>query len=357
MKSTDKSLVFDNYTVESVLEGHPDKVCDQICDAILDAFLEKDRFSKVAVECLGTGNYLVIGGEVFSKSVVNIEAIAKSVYREIGYEANLEVANKINVQSEQLRQAVLSGAAGDQGIMYGYACDSKDYNYLPYGVFVVNAIAREIDLLRRRSPSYLPDGKIQITIENGCIDNLVISVQHSKDANLEQIKNLILCQAVSRILPTESVRMIFFNNNSTFYNGGFSNDTGLSGRKVIIDTYCGLVPHGGGSFSGKDPTKVDRSGAYMARFTAKNVVANQLAKTCLVSVAYAFGLDKPVMLKVQTDKPEKDSQVLDWVRTNFDFRPPAIIERLDLLHVQYRKTAIYGHFFNSNYNWEKIVTN
>jgi S-adenosylmethionine synthetase len=354
MKSIDNFPAFNDYTIESVLEGHPDKVCDQICDTILDAYLEHDKSSKVAVECLGTGNYLVVGGEVFSKSVVDIETIAQNVYREIGYDTRLEVANKLNVQSEQLRRAVLLGAAGDQGTMYGFACDSG-YNYLPYGVYIVNAIAREIDLLRKRSLSYLPDGKVQITVEEGCIDSLVISVQHPKNADIDQIKNLILSEAVSKVFPIENVREIFFNHNSTFYNGGFSNDTGLSGRKIIIDTYCGLVPHGGGSFSGKDPTKVDRSGAYMARFVAKNVVANQLAKSCLVSVAYAFGLDRPVMLKAHTEKPEKDSKILDWVRANFDFRPPAIIERLDLTNVQYRKTATYGHFFDSKYNWEQIV--
>lgn len=355
MKSVNNFPAFDNYTVESVLEGHPDKVCDQICDTILDAYLEHDKFSKVAVECLGTGNHLVIGGEVFSNSAVNVEMIAQSVYREIGYDTSLEVVNKLNVQSEQLRQAVLSGAAGDQGSMYGYACDS-DYNYLPYGVYIVNAVAKEIDLLRKRSHAYLPDGKVQITVENGCIDSLIISVQHSKNSDIEQIKNLVLSQAVSKILPIESIREVFFNHNSTFYNGGFSNDTGLSGRKIINDTYCGLVPHGGGSFSGKDPTKVDRSAAYMARFVAKNIVANKFAKSCLVSVAYAFGLERPVMLKVHTDKPKKDSQILDLIRANFDFRPRAIIERLDLTNAQYRKTATYGHFFDRQYNWEQIVS-
>jgi S-adenosylmethionine synthetase len=354
MKSFNTFPASDCYTIESVLEGHPDKVCDQICDAILDAYLEHDKSSKVAVECLGTGNHLVIGGEVFSNSDVNVEKIAQNVYKEIGYDENLEVVNKLNVQSEQLRQAVLSGAAGDQGSMYGYACDSE-YNYLPYGVYIVNAIAKEIDLLRKQSSAYLPDGKVQITVENGDVDGLVISVQHSKNADIEQIKNVVLSQAVSKILPVESVREVFFNHNSTFYSGGFSNDTGLSGRKIIIDTYCGLVPHGGGSFSGKDPTKVDRSAAYMARFVAKNIVANKLAKSCLVFVAYAFGLERPVMLKVRTDEPEKDSQILDLIRANFDFRPRAIIERLDLKNTQYRKTATYGHFFDSQYNWEKIV--
>jgi S-adenosylmethionine synthetase len=359
MKSTDTFFSnfpeFDNCTVESVLEGHPDKVCDQICDAILDAYLKHDNSSKVAVECLGTGNHLFIGGEVFSNSFVDAARVAQNVYQEVGYDAILDVVNKLNIQSEQLRRAVLSGAAGDQGIMYGYACENN-FNYLPYGVYIVNAIAKEIDLLRKKSHSYLPDGKVQVTIKNGHVVNLVICIQHSEFTKIEQLKNLVLNQAVAKILPVENIETILFNYNSTFYNGGFSNDTGLSGRKIIIDTYCGLVPHGGGSFSGKDPSKVDRSASYMARFVAKNIVANQIAKSCLVSVAYAFGHDRPVMINVATDKAEKDSQILDLVLANFDFRPRAIIERLDLTNVQYRKTATYGHFFDGQYNWEQIVS-
>ena len=292
---------------------------------------------------------------MFSNSTVDVEIVAQNVYKEIGYDEDLNVANRLNIQSEQLRQAVLSGAAGDQGVMYGYACDS-DYNYLPYGVYTVNAIAKEIDLLRKRSLSYLPDGKVQITIRNDYVDTLIISVQHSKNTDIEQLKNLVLTQAVAKTLSIEDVGKVFFNHNSTFYNGGFSNDTGLSGRKIIMDTYCGLVPHGGGSFSGKDPTKVDRSATYMARFVAKNVVANKIAKCCLISVAYAFGLDRPVMLEVHTDKPQKDTQISDLIHANFDFRPRAIIERLDLAKVKYRKTATYGHFFDSKYNWEQIVS-
>mgnify|MGYP000857688218 CR=1 FL=1 len=344
-----------SYTVESVLEGHPDKVCDQICDTILDAYLEQDDSSKVAVECLGTGDYLVVGGEVFSAGVVDIETVARDTYKEIGYDTDLKVINKTNVQSEQMRQAVLVGAAGDQGVMYGYACDS-DYNYLPYGVYVVNAIAKEIDMLRKRSFLYLPDGKVQITVRDDCIDTLIISVQHSRHTSIESLRELILNQAIARILPIEEIGRVLFNHNSTFYNGGFSNDTGLSGRKIIADTYCGLVPHGGGSFSGKDPTKVDRSATYMARFVAKNVVANRIARSCLVSVAYAFGLEDPVMLEVHTDNPTEDAHILGLVRASFDFRPRAIIERLGLTNVRYRKTATYGHFSDRTYNWERIVT-
>jgi len=185
----DSAAVFpprSSYSVESVLEGHPDKVCDQICDAILDSYLEVDRFAKVAVECLGTGNHLVLGGEVFCDGVVDVIAVARNVHKEIGYEQELNIENRLRTQSEQLRKAVLSGAAGDQGVMYGYACDS-DYNYLPYGTYTVNAIAKEIDLLRKKTRLYLPDGKVQITVKNYRVDILIVSVHHSRDTNVEQL--------------------------------------------------------------------------------------------------------------------------------------------------------------------------
>ena len=360
MKSLNNSINvftgFKNYTVESVLEGHPDKVCDQICDAILDAYLEVDESAKVAVECLGTGNFLIIGGEVFPDIImVDVNDIAATVYEQIGYVEKLNILNKLNLQSEQLRNVILNGVAGDQGIMYGFACNSV-FNYLPYGVYIVNALAKEIDLLRKRTAFYLPDGKVQISIKGDYIDTLIISIQHSKNSNIEQIKEIILNQAVSKIIPLENIKNIFINHKSNFIRGGFINDTGLSGRKIIIDTYCGLVPHGGGSFSGKDPSKIDRSATYMARFVAKNIVANELAKFCLICVAYAFGFENPVMLEVKTDNPKNDVKIAKIISEKFDFRPKAIIERLKLTKVKFRQTATYGHFFDSKYNWEQIIT-
>jgi S-adenosylmethionine synthetase len=355
MTFTNTTDTYSKYTVESVLEGHPDKVCDQISDAILDSYLEQDSCSLAAIECLGTGNHLTIGGEVFSSASIDAVRIAKRVYEEIGYTDKLRVVNRLSVQSEQLRCSILSGSAGDQGIMYGYACNSS-YNYLPYGVYAASSIAKEIDSLRKSSLRYLPDGKVQITIENGSAVTLVISIQHSIDSDIEEIKRLVLSKAVSRVLPINDLREIFFNHNSSFHSGGFSNDTGLSGRKVAVDTYGGLVPHGGGAFSGKDPTKMDRSAAYMARFVAKNVVANKYAEFCLVSAAYVFGLEKPVMLEVRTNNPDKDPQLLDLIKDNFDFRPKAIIERLGLATTKYRKTANYGHFLNSEFSWENIIS-
>ena len=344
-----------NYTVESVLEGHPDKVCDQICDAILDSYLEADEHAKVAVECLGTGMFLTIGGEISSNTIIDLDVVAADVYRQIGYTNKLTVLNKLNKQSEQLRKVVAAGAAGDQGIMYGYACDNS-FNFLPFGVYLVNAIAKEIDSLRKGTGLFLPDGKVQVTFSQSHIDTLVISVQHPKDADVDALKSVVLEHAVSKLLSVNSIKNILFNHNSNFTDGGFANDTGLSGRKIINDTYCGLIPHGGGSFSGKDPSKVDRSASYMSRFVAKNTVANGLCKSCLVSVAYAFGLERPVILDVRTENPNSDSKILKLIREKFDFRPNAIIERLNLKKVKYRQTATYGHFFDNKYTWEQIVS-
>lgn len=349
-------LIDDNriLTVETVLEGHPDKVCDQISDAILDEYLKYDRKSNVAIECLGTGNMLYIGGEVFSNAKVNIDTIANNVYRNIGYINRLDIIENINNQSKQLRLSIDNNAAGDQGIMYGYACNSK-YNYLPYSIYVINMIAKEIDSLRKRENKYLPDGKVQITFNRNKIDTLVINIQHKKEVDIEELRNFILNKAINSVIPIGEIRKIYFNNNSKFISGGFENDTGLTGRKIICDTYCGLVSHGGGSFSGKDPSKVDRSAAYMARFVAKNLVANEVCKECKVSVAYVFGEEKPIMLDVKTDSIKSSKVAKKIVSQQFDFRPKAIIERLSLDTFRYRQTATYGHFTNPQYPWENII--
>ncbi len=344
-----------HYTVESVLQGHPDKVCDQIADAILDAFLHDDDHAKVAVECLGSGDNLFLAGEVCSKAEIDTEHIAQEVYRNIGYIEPLNVANHIQAQSLQLRRAVDSGAAGDQGVMYGFACNS-DFNFLPYGIFVANAIAKAIDTLRHRSHLFLPDGKLQVGIIDGVIDTLVMNVQHYPGTDLESLRKTVMENAVNPITSPENIKRVLFNHNSSFVAGGFRNDTGLSGRKQAIDTYCGLVPHGGGSFSGKDPTKVDRSGAYMARYVAKNLVANGYAESCIIAIAYAFGEADPVMVHIRTNDPMRDDKLMGLVSAKFDFRPPAIAERLDLRHIQYRPTATYGHFSDVTYPWERIVS-
>lgn len=342
-----------HFSVESVLEVHPDKVCDQICDAILDSYLGFDDQAKVAVECLGTGTSLVIGGEVFSSAEVDVEKIANQVYQEIGYQDCLSVTNLIKEQSPQLRQPISLGAAGDQGIMYGFACQMHE-NLLPLGVSLAHSIAKEIDILRKRTNQFYPDGKVQITYIGETIDTILISVQHPPELGLKGLRALVLNEAVAKVVSLNQIRQIMVNNKSTFFKGGFSNDTGLSGRKIICDTYCGLAPHGGGSFSGKDPSKIDRSGAYMARFVAKNIVANGLSRYCLLSVAYAFGEDKPIMLSVETGEKKRDQSIRKIVLEKFDFRPSCIIERLNLKRIKFRDTSKYGHFGNEEYTWEKV---
>ncbi len=345
---------FTHYTTEAVLEGHPDKVCDQIADAVLDAYLEADNQAKVAIECLGTGQFLFLAGEVSAEAEVDADRVAHSVYQDIGYPEKLTVIRQLQPQSFQLRRAVDSGAAGDQGIMYGFACNSE-YNYLPYGVYVVNAIAKAIDTLRKRTHLYLPDGKVQVTVRDGEIETLVINIQHAADANVKVLGHTVLEKAVTPIVDVDVIQRVLFNHNSCFIAGGFANDTGLTGRKLANDTYCGLIPHGGGSFSGKDPSKVDRSGAYMARFVAKSIVANGLAESCTLSLAYAFGEAEPVMLHLHTGDSTRDDKLLRLLKETFDFRLGAIADRLGLKRTKYRPTATYGHFSDPAYPWEQIV--
>lgn len=346
---------YDNYTTESVLQGHPDKICDQISDAVLDAYLAQDCNVHTAIECLGCGNNLVIAGEVSTQiDSVDIEKIVNEVYQSIGYVEKLNIQNILAPQSNQLGNAILNGGAGDQGIVYGYAIDNQ-YNYLPYGVYLSNLIAKEIDKYRKKIDYLLPDGKVQVTINENQIEQLVINVQHKKEVSPNFIENEIKQNVLSQLIDCECVN-IQINKNSEFYNGGFINDTGLTGRKIMIDTYGGLVTHGGGAFSGKDPSKIDRSAAYMARFVAKNIVANGLEKECKIAVAYVFGEEQPIMLNVFTDKESNSIKLKKYIQTKFDFRPNAIIELLALKNTIYQPTSIYGHFSNPNYNWEKIIS-
>jgi S-adenosylmethionine synthetase len=340
------------YAVESVLEGHPDKVCDQIADAILDAYLAIDRAARVAIECLGCGDTLFLAGEVSSTEPVDVESIAREVYRAIGYTEQLRVVNMIQAQSSQLAGVVESGAAGDQGVIYGFACRTE-FNALPYGVWAVSGLARDIDLLRRRTNRLRPDGKVQLCVRGDHAAALVISVQHDPDESLEALRELIAEEIVRPWFPSGDLPRLLINHKSAFVKGGFANDTGLTGRKLAVDTYCGLAPHGGGSFSGKDPSKVDRSGAYMARFVAKSLVASGLASSCTVLLAYVFGEPEPVLVDLQTDEPGQDAGLLRLVCERYDFRPPAIAERFALREVHYQRTAAYGHFTDPGYPWEK----
>ncbi|MFH1200973.1 MAG: methionine adenosyltransferase [bacterium] len=343
-----------NYTVESVTAGHPDKICDQISDAILDAYLTLDEKSRVAVETFGGHGKLIIGGEVTSKGKVDYAKIARNVYKNIGYTDELKISAHIVTQSPDIARGVDTGGAGDQGIMYGFATNETP-EFLPKGVMLVHKLAKKLEEVRKnRKIKWLrPDGKTQVTYTNGKLQTVLVSAQHSPDVQLKEIKKEIIKKIINPLLsPLERKTVkILVNPTGHFVQGGFFADTGLTGRKIMIDTYGGLVPHGGGCFSGKDATKVDRSGAYMARFVAKNLVASGYGKEVLVSVAYAIGMAEPLMIEAVNEKGEDLSAL---VRQNFDFRPLSIIKRLKLRKPIYQQTATYGHFGKKNLPWEKI---
>ena len=345
-------IINKTYTVESVTSGHPDKVCDQISDAVLDECLRQDPKSRVAVESFGGHGVLMIGGEVTTNAQFDAEKIAREIYRGIGYDQDLRIITNIVRQSPDIALGVDTGGAGDQGIMYGYASDENS-EYLPDAVVKVHSLAKGLEKLRRSGLSWMkPDGKTQITVQDGKITAVLVSVQHSPETEQESIKQELTEKLIKPVIGDISGLEILVNPTGRFVQGGFEADTGLTGRKIMVDTYCGLLPHGGGCFSGKDPSKVDRSAAYMARFAAKNIVANGLAKTCLVSIAYAIGRAEPLMVEAINEKGES---LAGLVKAKFDFRPRAIIERLNLLRPIYLQTAAYGHFGKTGLPWEEVV--
>jgi len=340
------------YTVESVTSGHPDKVCDQISDAILDACLAQDPKSRVAVESFGGHGFVVVGGEVTTLANVNYEEIAKKVYKDIGYNQDLKFLINVVQQSPDIAQGVNTGGAGDQGIMYGYACDDNQ-EFLPQAVVNVHKLAENLEKLRKVGGInwIKPDGKTQITMQDGKIRNILVSTQHDENISQEEIKAILTEKLIKPTIGNIEGVEILVNPTGRFVQGGFEADTGLTGRKIMVDTYCGLAPHGGGCFSGKDPSKVDRSAAYMARFVAKNLVAQGHAKKCLVSVAYAIGRAEPLMVEALNENGES---LKELIKDKFDFRPAAIMERLNLRQPIYLQTATYGHFGKSNLPWEKV---
>jgi S-adenosylmethionine synthetase len=340
------------FAVESVTLGHPDKVCDQISDAILDACLAQDPNSRVAVESFGGHGLVVIGGEVTTLAKVNYEEIAKKVYKDIGYTQELKFIINIVEQSPDIAMGVNVGGAGDQGIMYGYATNETP-EFLPWAVVKVHALAKGLQDLRDGGEiKWLkPDGKTQIVMEAGKVKNVLVSTQHDENISQEEIKAILTEKLIKPILGDINGVEIFVNPTGKFVQGGFEADTGLTGRKIMVDTYCGLMFHGGGCFSGKDASKVDRSAAYMARFAAKNIVANGYAKECLVSVAYAIGKVEPLMVSAI----DENGKSLDEILTKFDFKPLSIIETLDLKKPIFQKTAVYGHFGKADLPWEQII--
>jgi len=344
------------FTAESVTSGHPDKVCDQISDAILDEYLKQDPKSRVAVETLGAHGLIVIGGEVTSKGKVNAEKVARNIYKCIGHPEKPKVLVNIVSQSPDIAQGVDTGGAGDQGIMYGYATDETK-EYLPLPVVLAHKLTSGLEKLRRTNSKFWwlkPDGKSQVTIENGKVKAALVSCQHDEKIPQTEIKALLTKYLIQPVVGKSDYE-ILVNPTGKFVYGGIYADTGLTGRKIMVDTYGGLIPHGGGAFSGKDPTKVDRSGAYMCRWVAKNLVANGYAKKCLVSVAYAIGRAKPLMVEIETFGTGSQNKVRAAVFKNFDFQPLEIINRLNLRRPIYLQTAAYGHFGKSGLPWEKII--
>lgn len=341
-------------TVESVTQGHPDKICDQIADAILDELLRRDPMSRVAVECFGNHGMLVIGGEVTSAAEIDAEGIARAVYREIGYADDLQVMSHIVKQSPDIAQGVDTGGAGDQGIMYGYAT-METPELLPKPIVLAHALTRRLADLRRHDPAYGwlgPDGKAQVTMDQGRVTTVLVSTQHAADMTHDDVLVGVRDGVIAPIVGDVTGVEVLVNPTGRFVIGGFDGDTGLTGRKLMVDTYGGLIPHGGGAFSGKDPTKVDRSASYLARFVAKNLVANGYAKNCLVSVAYAIGRAEPVMVRAVSGEGRDFSAL---VKKHFDFRPNAIIERLGLRRPLYLRTASGGHFGKDGLPWEEII--
>ncbi|NLI09307.1 MAG: methionine adenosyltransferase [Elusimicrobia bacterium] len=368
-------------TSESVTEGHPDKVCDQISDAVLDEIMQKDPAGRVACETFITRGMVVVGGEITTKTYVDIDDLARKVVKEIGYTDNkygfnyetCAVVNVIGRQSPDIAQGVDIGGAGDQGLMVGYACDETE-EFMPLPLVLAHKLTMRLAEVRKKNIlNYLgPDGKSQVTIEyrNGLphrIETIVLSTQHL-DAILDKTGKQITEKARQEIIKavinpvidskmTDKNTKIFVNPTGKFVVGGPQSDTGVTGRKIIVDTYGGVAPHGGGAFSGKDPTKVDRSAAYMARYIAKNIVASGAAKECTVQLAYAIGVAEPVGVYVDTHGTGliEEEKLTDLVVKNFDLTPKGIIRDLKLRRPIFRKTASYGHFGRNDkdFIWEK----
>ena len=368
------------FTSESVSEGHPDKVSDLISDAVLDAVLTEDPNSRVAAETLTNTNLVVLAGEISTNAKIDYEKIARDTLRSIGYDnieygidyRTCEVLVKYDTQSPDIAQGVngamddpLDQGAGDQGLMFGYACDETN-ELMPLPIHLSHRLVERQALLRKNGklPWLRPDAKSQVTIEyNGNkpirLDTVVLSTQHSPDIKLDDLRDAVIEEIIKPIIPKNLIKgdiKFLINPTGRFVIGGPQGDCGLTGRKIIVDTYGGAAPHGGGAFSGKDPSKVDRSAAYGARYVAKNIVAASLASKCLVQISYAIGVAKPTSVMVDSYGTGivSDKKLSELVAREFDLRPRGIVEALDLLRPIYKKTAAYGHFGRDEpeFTWE-----
>lgn len=365
------------FTSESVSEGHPDKLCDQISDAILDECLRQDKYSRVACECFATTNLLVIGGEITTNAKVDYEAVARDVMRRIGYTAEdlgidadtCEIKVVMDTQSSDIALGtnVEVGGAGDQGIMFGYATNETE-TYMPLPISMAHELVRYASELRHNGTfkHARPDMKSQVTIDytdenNPKVDTILMSIQHDPDFNEEEFKTFIKEKIMKEVVRKHHMNedyKVFINPTGRFVIGGPHGDTGLTGRKIIVDTYGGMARHGGGAFSGKDPSKVDRSAAYITRYIAKNIVAAGLCDRIEIQLSYAIGVKDPTSVHVDTYGTGKvsDEVILDAIKKEFDLTPHGIIDTLDLLNPIYGPTAAYGHFGRTDveFPWEKL---
>lgn len=364
------------FTSESVCSGHPDKICDQISDAIVDAVLERDSYGRVAIETLVTENKIVLAGEIKANTKVNFDRIARDQIASLGYTNNIfrfsdksPIEINIHEQSPEIAQGVDKDGAGDQGMMFGYAC-SETQELMPLPIVLAHKLANKIDALRKdKKIAYLrPDGKTQITAsyENGkpvSISSVVIAVPHDEKVLLEDVKNDLYKEIVLPVLALYGYKInkndLIVNGTGRWHIGGPASDTGVTGRKIVVDTYGGYARVGGGCFSGKDPTKVDRSGAYAARYLAKNIVARGLAERAEVRLAYFIGAKKPIMQDVETFGTAAASQkaILGFMNKILDTSVRGILETLALRRPIYLPTAVYGHFGRNEFPWEKITKN
>jgi S-adenosylmethionine synthetase len=363
------------FTSESVSEGHPDKVCDQVSDAVLDAVLKEDPNSRVACECFCSTGMIVVGGEITTNTYVDLPALVRKVINEIGYNntnlhfdaASISVINVINHQSADIAMGVDTGGAGDQGIMFGYAVNETE-SLMPAPLEYSHRLVYELAQIRKagKEMTYLrPDSKSQVTIEydeDGKIvrvDTIVVSTQHSEDATQEQIRKDVIEKVVPKCIPDKYIdenTKFHINPTGQFIIGGPHGDTGLTGRKIIVDTYGGKAPHGGGAFSGKDSTKVDRSAAYAARHLAKNIVAAGIGDECTIQLSYAIGVAQPTSIHIEMKQGSKVDvyELVDYIKENIDLTPNGIIERFGLRRPIFQKTASYGHFGRDGYPWEEL---
>lgn len=374
------------FTSESVTDGHPDKICDQLSDAVLDACLAEDPQSRVACECCVTTGLALVMGEVTTNAVLDIPALVRSVICDIGYDdaaygfdgKTCSVLVALGKQSSDIAMGVdrsleakagettdFATGAGDQGMMFGYACNETP-EYMPLPIYLAHALTRKLSSVRKSGalPFLRPDGKAQVSVEYEGntpvrVDTVVVSTQHDPDVTQEAIRDAVIAEVIRPVIPEtlmDANTRILVNPTGRFVIGGPHGDSGLTGRKIIVDTYGGYARHGGGAFSGKDPTKVDRSAAYAARHIAKNIVAAGLAERCEIQLAYAIGVAQPVSVMVDTFGTGKvsDVKLTEAVKATFDLRPEAIIGRLDLRRPIYRRTATFGHFGDPSMPWEQL---